>query len=98
MLDINARLANLKRPPLLVRAVRFGVDDYRREVHLKQFLHVDKMPKPAEAIMQLLDLEAEVDLLRRANSGNYTIATHIELLIAIIGETRLMRSTRPSPM
>ena len=52
MLDINTRLANLKRPKLLARAVRFGIDDYRRDVHLKRLLDKDRTPRSADAIMQ----------------------------------------------
>lgn len=93
MLDIKTRLATLKRPKLLVRAVRFGIDDYRREVHLKRLLHCDNLPKPAEAIMQLFDLEAETNALREMKSGNYSVARHVEILIALSGEARLMQAT-----
>lgn len=97
MLDIKTRLNTLKRPRLLVRAVRFGADDYRRDVHLKRLLHCEQLPRPADAVMQLLDLEAEANALREAKSGNYTIARHIEILIALSGEAQLMQDTRPLP-
>jgi hypothetical protein len=93
MLDIRTRLATLKRPMLLARAARFGADDYRREVHLKRLLSCDTLPKPADAIMRLLDLEAETNAWRMAKSGNYSAAHHVEILIAIAGETRVMQAT-----
>ena len=93
MLDIKTRLTTLKRPGLLVRAVRFGADDYRRDVHLKRLLHCDSMPRPADAVMQLLDLESEANGWREAKSGNYSIARHIEILIALSGEASLMQAT-----
>ena len=93
MLDIKTRLAALKRPVLLARAAGFGADDYRRHVHLKRLLHCHAMPKPADAIMQLLDLEAETNAWREAKSGNYSAAQHVEILIALSGEARLMQAT-----
>lgn len=93
MLDIRSRLATLKRPTLLARAARFGADDYRREIHLKRLLQCHSMPRPADAIMRLLDLEAEINTLREAKSGNYAAARHVDILIAIAGEARLMQAT-----
>lgn len=95
MLDLQTRIASLKRPQLLARAARFGVDDYRRSVHLRRILQVDALPKHAPAIIELLDREAEMDALRVAHSGNYRPAHHVEVLIAIVGEARLMRATTP---
>jgi len=37
MLDLQTRLATLERPHLLARAARFGVDDYKRDTHLRAF-------------------------------------------------------------
>lgn len=93
MLDIQTRLATLKRPTLLARAARFGADDYRREVHLKRLLQCHGLPRPADAIMQLLDLEAETNARREAKSGNYSAAQHVEILIALSGEARMMQAT-----
>ncbi|WP_373636646.1 DUF6477 family protein [Yoonia sp. BS5-3] len=93
MLDIKTRLRSLKRPQLLVRAVRFGADDYRRDVHLKRLLNCDTLPRPAEAVMRLLELEAEANHWREIRSGNYVIARHIEILIALSGEAALMQAT-----
>lgn len=38
MLDIQTRVAKLRRPELLIKAARFGLDDYVRNTHLKQIL------------------------------------------------------------
>ncbi len=95
MLDVQTRIAMLKRPKLLARAARFGVDDYRREVHLRRLLRLDDLPRPADAIMRLLDTEAEINALRETRSGNYVPAKHVEVLIAIAGEARLLQATSP---
>ncbi|MEM9787971.1 MAG: DUF6477 family protein [Pseudomonadota bacterium] len=95
MLDIFTRLRTLKRPALLARTARFGVDDYRREVHLKRLLHCDTLPRPADAIMQLFDLESEINALREEKSGDYAVARHVEILIALSGEARLLQAVSP---
>ena len=93
MLDIETRLATLKRPSLLARAAQFGVDDYRREVHLPRLLEVATLPRPAAALMALFSKEAEMEAWRKENAGLYRPARHVELLIAIMGEAQVMRAT-----
>lgn len=95
MLDIHSRLANLKRPKLLARAARFGAEEYRRNVHLPKLLQKSPLPRSAAAIMQLFDLESEINMLRLTKSGDYSPAKHVEVLIALIGEARLMAATQP---
>ncbi len=93
MLDISSRLATLKRPALLARAARFGVDDYRRTTHLARIFQSEDLPRPAEALMRLFDIEAEMETNRRGQSGSYQPGRHVQVLIAIAGEARLMRAT-----
>ncbi len=95
MLDLHTRIATLKRPPLLARAARFGVDEYRRQVHLRRILRSETLPRHGHAIMQLMDIESEMNDLRRDRSANYRPAHHVEVLIAILGEAQLMRATAP---
>lgn len=95
MLDLHTRIATLKRPPLLARAARFGVDDYRRQVHLRRILKSDTLPRHGQAIIQLLDIEAGMDALRKDSSAHYRPAHHVEVLIALLGEAHLMRATAP---
>lgn len=93
MLDLQTRIAPLQRPTLLARAAHFGVDDYRRDVHLRRILGSERLPRHGAALMQLLDREAELDALRHAKTGDYRPAQHVEVLIAILGEAQLMRAT-----
>jgi hypothetical protein len=93
MLDLQTRIATLERPSLLARAARFGVDEYRRNVHLRRILGCERLPKHGAALMQLLDREAELDGWRTAKSGDYRPSQHVEVLIAILGEAQLMRAT-----
>lgn len=95
MLDLQTRIATLTRPSILARAARFGLDEYRRHVHLRRILRTENLPKHGAAIMQLLDREAEINTQRLEKSGQYRPAHHVEVLIAILGEARLMRATTP---
>lgn len=93
MLDLQTRIATLERPQLLARTARFGADDYRRDTHLRRILGCERLPKHGPAVVQLLDREAEMDQLRTSKSGDYRPARQVEVLIAILGEARLMRAT-----
>ncbi|MGJ8622367.1 MAG: DUF6477 family protein [Yoonia sp.] len=93
MLDLQTRIATLKRPALLARAARFGVDDYRRDIHLRPILKTERLPRHAAALMQLLELEAEQESTRKGRAGDYRPARHVAVLIAILGEAQLMRAT-----
>ena len=42
--------------------------------------------------MQLFDLEAEVNTLREEKSGAYSVARHVEILIALAGEAQMMQA------
>lgn len=95
MLDIHSRLARLKRPKLLVRAMRFGVDDYRREAALPRLLHDERLPRHAEALIRLFEIEEEMNAARENRMGDYSAARHVEILIAIAGEARLMQAVTP---
>jgi len=88
MLDIRSRLDQLKRPRLLVRAARHGVDDYRRTRHLAKVLGVEDVPGHGEALMHLFDIEAELNSDRIKRNGNYNAARHVDVLIALSGEAR----------
>ncbi len=99
MLDLQTRVATLKRPALLARAARFGLDDYRRTVHLQRILQHEDLPGHAEAIVQLLDIEAEMNTRRETRCGTYSPARHVDILIAISAETSLMQATaKPQEM
>ena len=97
MLDLDTRLKKLKRPALLARAARFGVDDYRRETMLPRLLGCQAVPRPAAALMALLSQEAEIEACRKENAGHYRPAHHVDLLIAIMAEAQVWRATRTTP-
>lgn len=96
MLDIQSLLGSLKRPKLLVSAARFGIDEYRRDTDLLRTLSIETVPRPGDALMQLIGLEQELNEMRKAKDANYSIAQHIDALTAIMSEARtLQNTTRP---
>lgn len=91
MQDPLSRITVLKRPPLLVDAARHGVDAYDRAALLPRL--IGACPGgPARAVMALLEREAELEARRRSGSGDYRPARHVELIVALMGEARLIRA------
>lgn len=95
MRDILSQVMGLKRPDLLVRAARYGVDDYVRETHLRRCLEDDTAPTPARALVALLDIEKQLNSERLLKTGSYSAAKHIDVLVAIMAEARAFRDTAP---
>ena len=96
MLDLQTQVRQLKRPGLLVRAARFGVDDYRRSRDLPRLLGGRVMSGVGATLMALLEAEREVEIARKDHAAGYALATHIELLAAIMAEARDFEAiTRP---
>ena len=90
MLDIKTMLNGLERPRLLIRAARLGAQEYNRSRHLMRVLNTDSAPRPAEAVVKLLELEDGADRQRRENDAAYSLVRHVDLLIALLGEANLL--------
>jgi hypothetical protein len=93
MQDILGMVGSLNRPRLLVRAARFGLDGYNRASHLPRLLGGLVPERSGAAILQLLAIEAELEARRTAGAADYAYARHVEVLIALMGEARLLRAT-----
>lgn len=93
MQDIATMLGNLRRPRLLLRAARLGVKEYRRSVHLRPLLKCTALPGNGAALMALLDLEHDIDDARRRGEAGYSPLRHVTVLIAMMGEARLIRTS-----
>ncbi|MFC2967384.1 DUF6477 family protein [Acidimangrovimonas pyrenivorans] len=94
MTDFRFLLRNLRRPRLLIRAARFGLPDYRRERDLRRLLRpgdrAAALPAPAAALADLLAQELRLEASRQAGDAGYSLARHVLLLIALMGEARLL--------
>jgi len=87
MTDALSLIASLRRPRLMIRAARLGCTEYRRDRDLKRLLGAT--PTPDRALPALLDAEAVAEATRQTGDAAYSIARHVELLIALIAEARL---------
>lgn len=92
MQDLAGMIAALHRPSLLVRAARFGVDDYRRSHRLPRLLGTTAIPGPGPTILALIEIERELNDLRCQPGAPYSAAAHVDVLIALMGEARALRA------
>lgn len=86
MQDVLTMLSNIHRPRMLMRAAKIGVKSYRRATTLPRILGYGVLPKHGEALMRLIEIEAELETQRTHSDAGYSIARHVDLLIAIISE------------
>ncbi len=98
MTDILKSLDSLCRPRLLIRAARYGLQEYRRCAHLKRHLGYGHLPRSGPALMRLIEIESEVNNQRQNENASYSASYHVDLLIAMMGEAQFLRaslSTQP---
>ncbi|HBS49231.1 MAG TPA: hypothetical protein DEA05_03655 [Rhodobacteraceae bacterium] len=98
MQDVMSILNGLRRPRLLIRAARHGAQEYDRTRHLQRILGYGTLPRHAEAVMRLVEMEGSVNAQRLRGEAGYSLTRHLDLLIALMGEARLLRATRPAPV
>lgn len=89
MTDCRTLLATLRRPRLLMRAARFGLGEYRRERDLRRY--ITGATTPENAVSSLISVEAKLEATRQAGDVSYSVARHIEVLIALLAEAQLLR-------
>lgn len=89
MTDCHTMLETLRRPRLLMRAARFGLAEYRRERDLRRY--VDGPASPEDTVNSLMSVEARLEATRIAGDAAYSVARHIEVLIALLAEAQFLR-------
>lgn len=89
MTDCRTLLDTLRRPRLLMRAARFGLAEYRRERDLRRY--VDGVASPEDTVTSLMSVEARLEATRIAGDAAYSVARHIEVLIALMAEAQVLR-------
>ena len=88
-----ARLDALTRARLLVQAARFGLAEYQRPAALHRLL--GRVPPPGDRVLDaLLDLEQAQEDARCAGSATWRAGTHVEVLVAVMAEGRLLAALR----
>lgn len=95
MQDVFSRLALLRRPRILARAARLGAQNYCRQRDLRRILGYGHVPKPAAAVLRLLEMEQELNAARKADEAGYSMIRHVDVLIALAGEAAFLRRAAP---
>lgn len=90
MTDFASVLAELRRPRLLIRAARAGLQDYRRDRDLRRLIGATGGIAPEAAMTALIAAEQSVEAARLAGGSGYSLTRHVDLLIALMAEMRLM--------
>lgn len=89
MSEVRHMLANLRRPRLLMQAARLGLGEYRRDRDLRRLVACGLSPE--ETVPSLMSVEERLEATRLAGDAAYSISHHIEVLIALLAELRLLR-------
>lgn len=92
MTQLLEHLNEIHRPRLLIQAARIGAATYRRDLHLRRLFEGSSIPLNAEALTRLMDMESQLNEDRMQNAASYCAADHVDLLIAMMGEARLLRA------
>lgn len=88
--DFLGELQALRRPRLLIRAARIGVTEYRRDRDLRKLVGAAGMGGPARTLPALLAEEDRLETLRLAGDASYSVTRHVGVMIALLGEARLL--------
>ena len=101
MTDFRTLLAELRRPRLLIRAARLGLGDYRRDRDLKRLISpaiFAEATDPEQTLARLISAEGLLEENRLRGAACYSVARHIEVMIALMAEARsLPADPQPAP-
>jgi hypothetical protein len=89
MSDFRKDLTQMRRPALLMRAARHGLADYHRGRWLRRLLNGDFPPEVA--LRRLFRVEQDLEETRLRGDASYSIARHIDVLVALLAEASLLR-------
>ena len=90
MSDLLSVVSELRRPRLLIRAARAGVAEYNRNRDLKRLMRTAEAPTPDRALSALMAEEERIEATRQAGDASYSFLRHIDVLIAMMAEARLL--------
>ena len=90
MPNLHTVLSTLRRPRLLVRAARLGMADYNRKRDLTRLTGQSPRCAPATIVENLIAQEEYIEESRRIGDANYQPSKHVEMLVALMAECRLL--------
>ena len=90
MSDLLSVVSELRRHRLLIRAARAGLAEYNRNRDLKRLMRTAEAPTPDRALSALMAEEERIEATRQAGDASYSFLRHIDVLIAMMAEARLL--------
>lgn len=90
MPNLDAVLSTLRRPKILVRAARHGLSDYDRKRDLARLTGQSPRSSTPTIVENLVAQEEQLEEVRTSGDATYRVARHIELLVALMAECRLL--------
>ena len=90
MTETSDMLDAIRRPRILIRAAKIGLEWYQRERDLTKVIHAMTPPAPERAVKRLVAAERELEEFRVTGQANYDVRRHIAVLTALLGEVRLL--------
>lgn len=94
MPNLYTALSTLRRPRLLIRAAQVGLSHYERARDLKRLTGQLAQNSPETNMEHLLAIEEQIEETRRMREASYRPSQHIELLVALMAEHRLLTADR----
>lgn len=85
----NRLLQSLNRPKLLVRAAQVWLPEFNRARSMRRIFPGTVAPLPGRGFQALWEQEQAIEQLRCDGAASYSVARHIEILVALIVEARL---------
>ena len=61
-------------------------------MHLQRVFGVGPVPRNGPALMRLLEIEGELNEKRKSDDADYSLITHVDVLIAMVAEARILHS------
>jgi hypothetical protein len=91
MTDLTTFLTQIRRPKLLVRAARMGLQTYRAERDLSAVFSTDA--RRGDRVRSLIEREQQLEDGRLSGDSAYSIQSHVGVLIALLAEARMRGAT-----
>jgi len=77
-----------------MRAARIGAEQYSRTNHLPRLLGYGVLPRHGQALLKLMEIEAELNTQRKTADAGYSLIRHVDVLIAMVGEARVLKASQ----
>lgn len=92
MTDLFKTFSSIRRPRMMIRAAKIGLQVYRGDRDLDRIL--GHKATGARAVAELLDHEQNLETRRLTGDATYSIARHVDILIALMAECRWLLTPR----